>query len=197
MAGGGGEPPPAPAERCVMAKASDMENAPERVCLGRITGVHGVRGLLTVRPYTEVAEDIAAYGPVHTASGRRLELKVKSAKKAGLIVTASGVLTREDAEALRGQEFFAARDRLPETGEDEWYRSDLVGLAAISADGEALGTVVGVENFGAGDLLEIAPPTGPTIYLPFTSEVVPRVDVAGGQVVVAPPEGSFDTDEAS
>ena len=178
-----------------MVKAPPTQKAPRRVCLGCIIGAHGVRGLLTVRPYTEVAEDIAAYGPVETASGRRLELAVKSAKKAGLIVAATGVTSRQDAEALRGEEFFAARDRLPEPGGDEWYRSDLVGLAAISTDGEALGTIVAVENFGAGDLLEIAPQRGATVYIPFTRDIVPQVDIPGGRVILVPPVGSFDTDD--
>ncbi|MFV2092104.1 MAG: ribosome maturation factor RimM [Hyphomicrobiales bacterium] len=180
-----------------MVKAQLTEDSPERVCLGRITGVHGVRGLVTVQPFTQNPADISAYGPVQTGSGRRLELTVKSTKKNGLIVAVSGVTSREAAAALRGEEVFTSRDRLPGTGTDEWYCADLVGLAAVNPAGEKLGTVIAVENFGAGDLLEIAPQSGESIYLPFTSEIVPEVDVPGGRVVLVPPEGSFDASESN
>lgn len=175
-----------------MVKAQPTDKPREQVCLGRITGVHGVRGLVTVQPFTQVPQDVAAYGPVQTGSGRRLELAVKSTKKNGLIVAVSGITSREAAAELRGEDIYTARDRLPRTGAQEWYRSDLVGLAAEDQSGKSLGTVIAVENFGAGDLLEVAPQSGESVYLPFTRDVVPQVDIPGGRVVLDPPEGSFD-----
>jgi 16S rRNA processing protein RimM len=168
----------------------------DRVCLGRVTGAHGVRGLLVVRSFTETPEDIAAYGPVETGAGQRLVLRVKGARKAGLVVAADGVDSREAAEALKGEDLFAPRGALPPGGEDEWYHGDLVGLAAVTPEGVAVGRVVAVANFGAGDLLEIAPATGPTAYLPFTAAAVPVVDIAAGRIVVIPPAGTFGADEA-
>lgn len=165
---------------------------PERICVGRILGPHGVRGLLTVRSHTADPGDVAAYGPVETASGRKLVLEVRGAKKAGLVVAANGVDTREAAEALKGQDLFAPRAALPEPDADEWYHADLVGLAAVNPQGEPLGRIVAVENFGAGDLLEVALPAGPTVYVPFTADIVPDVDVRAGRVVLDPPAGLFD-----
>ena len=77
-------------------------------------------------------------------------------------------------------------------GEDEYYHADLVGLAAVRPDGTGIGTVIAVQNYGAGDLLEIAPHRGETLLVPFTQAVVPEVDLAGGRIVVDPPEGMFD-----
>jgi len=175
-----------------MVKAQANEKPRTPVCLGRITGVHGVRGLVTVQTFTETPADICAYGPVRTSSGRELELMVKSAKKAGLIVAVSGVASREAAAALKGEELFTTRERLPQTGAQEWYLADLVGLAALDQAGGSLGTVIAVENFGAGDLLEIAPEDGASVYLPFTREFVPQVDVGAGHMVLAPPLGVFE-----
>ena len=76
---------------------------------------------------------------------------------------AKEVATREDAEALRGLDLYMPRDALPAPDEDEFYFADLIGLAAVSPDGEALGPIKCVQNFGAGDLLEIAPPDGPDL----------------------------------
>jgi len=85
------------------------------------------------------------------------------------------------------------RSRLPEREEDEWYHSDLIGLAAQGPDGVTIGTVIAVHNFGAGDLLEIGPPGGgATVLMPFTRETVPEVDVEGGWLRINPPEGLLE-----
>jgi 16S rRNA processing protein RimM len=81
------------------------------------------------------------------------------------------------------------RERLPPPGADEFYHVDLIGLAAVTADGTEVGTVIAVHDFGAGDILELRPPAGgTTIMLPFTDAFVPAVDVAAGRITVAPPE---------
>jgi len=87
-----------------------------------------------------------------------------------------------------------ARERLPAPEPDEFYLADLVGLAVVDRDGAALGAVVAVHDFGAGPVLEFAPGAGgETVMLPFTEEVVPAVDVAGGRLVVVPPEGLLES----
>lgn len=164
----------------------------DRLCVGRVTGVHGVRGLLVVRPFTETAADVAAYGPVETGAGQSLDLTIKGTKKAGLLVAAAGVTSREAAESLKGQDLFASRDALPPAGENEWYHSDLIGLEAVTPEGETLGRIIGIDDFGAGDLLEIAPARGPSAYVPFTAEIVPSIDIAAGRIAVIPPAGTFD-----
>ena len=81
------------------------------------------------------------------------------------------------------------RALLPEAGEEEWYHADLIGLAALDKDGARIGSVVAVQNFGAGDLIEIAPEGGgATLLVPFTRDAVPEVDVEGGWLKIVPPE---------
>ena len=85
---------------------------------------------------------------------------------------------------------------MPATDEGEYYHADLIGLAAVTGQGEPLGRVVAIHNFGAGDILEIAPPQGTTMLLPFSNAVVPTVDVAGGRVVIEIP-GEIEGDDPS
>ncbi len=96
---------------------------------------------------------------------------------------------------MNGLELYVARDKLPATDQDEYYHADLIGLAAITATGEPLGKVIAIHNFGAGDIIEIAPPAGTTIMLPFSNAVVPTVDIAGGRVIIALPEEIEGDDE--
>ena len=91
-------------------------------------------------------------------------------------------------EALKGTKLYVPHSRLPAREEDEWYHADLIGLAAVDGEGAAIGTVIAVHNFGAGDLLEIRPASGgATALMPFTRETVPEVDVEGGWLRVVPP----------
>jgi 16S rRNA processing protein RimM len=103
------------------------------------------------------------------------------------------VTTREGAEALARTKLYIARALLPEREADEWYHADLIGLTAIGQDGIEIGKVVAVQNFGAGDLIEIAPAAGgATVLIPFTRDTVPDVDVEGGRLTLDPPEGLFE-----
>ena len=103
------------------------------------------------------------------------------------MVTLKGVTTATKPNASTASSSTSPRDRLPPTDDDEYYHADLIGLAAVTTAGEPLGRVVALHNFGAGDIIEIAPPSGPTLLLPFTNAVVPTVDLAAGQVVIEPP----------
>lgn len=165
----------------------------DRVCLAAIAGAHGVRGLVKLKAFTERSEDALAYGPLEDEAGtRRFEvtLKGRAGGKAGdlLLAAIAGVETREAAEALRGIRLYVARAALPEIEEEEtFYHADLVGLAAVDRDGKARGRIKAVQNFGAGDLLEIEDAEGGSFFLPFNKEAVPEVDIAGGRVTIAPP----------
>lgn len=164
-----------------------------RVCLGAITGPHGVRGLVKVKPFTEVPEDIAAYGPVEDEAGtRRFTLRVTGAAKGQVIVAVDGVGDRNAAEALKGQRLYVARTALPEPEDGSFYHADLIGLSVAGPDGAELGSVTALYDFGAGDVLEFRGADGKARMLPFTEAVVPTVDLAGRRMVVHPPEGALD-----
>ena len=161
----------------------------KRLCLGVIVGAHGVRGLVRIKSFTEAPEDLDAYGPLSDEAGtRRFEVSVTGKAKGLLLARVAGVGDRDAAEALKGVRLFVDRAALPEPEEDEYYHSDLIGLAVEDGVGGRLGRVVGVQNYGAGDILEIERPDGTELLLPFTKAVVPAVDLAGGRLVVAPPE---------
>lgn len=170
----------------------------DRVCVGAVVGAHGIRGWVRVKSFTSQPADIAAYGPVEDEAGRRrFELALKGETRGLLIVRLDGVADRNAAEALAGTRLYVPRERLPATGEDEFLYADLVGLRAETPEGRVLGTVRGVFDFGAGDVLDIgvAPENragiasggSDSVMLPFTRRTVPVVDVSGGRLVVDPP----------
>ena len=159
-----------------------------RICIARIGAPHGVHGAVKLWTFTEDPLAVKTYGPLVTKDGaRQFEVTQAREAKGHLVATLKGIATREDAERLNGVELYVARERLPATDEDEYYHADLIGLAAVTTSNEPLGRVIAIHNFGAGDIIEIAPPQGPTMLLPFTNAVVPSVDLAGGRVVIELP----------
>lgn len=166
--------------------------ADDLICVGAIMGAFGVHGELRVKSFTAIPEDIARY-PLSDASGkRRFDLALGRPIKNGFAARLEGVRTREDADALRGTQLFTLRSALPNLPDDEFYHADLIGLAVHDTGGVLLGHVKAVQNHGATDLLEIAVPgLGNAVLLPFTREVVPTVDLAGGRIVADPPEGAL------
>jgi 16S rRNA processing protein RimM len=171
-----------------------------RICIARIGAAHGVRGAVKLWTFTEDPLAVKAYGPLLTKDGTRsFEVATAREAKGHLVATLKGIATREDAERLNGLELYIAREKLPDTDEDEYYHADLIGLDAVTPANEPLGRVIAIHNFGAGDIIEIAPPHGATMLLPFTNAVVPTVDLAARRVVVELPseiEGD-DADDLS
>ncbi len=168
--------------------------AAERLILvGVIAGAHGVRGQVRVRSFTADPRALGAYGPLHDEAGkRRFGVTVTGTTKDGVIARIEGVADRDAAAALRGVRLYVARSALPPPVAEEFYHTDLIGLAAERADGTPLGRVVAVRNFG-GDVLEIEPePTGPALFVPFTRAAVPVVDIQGGRLVVESTAGLLE-----
>lgn len=162
--------------------------ASDWICVAVVATAHGVRGALKLRSFTERPEDVAAYGPVHDRKGNPLfRLRVIGRAKGGVIVEAEGIEDRESALALRGTELFVPRAALPEPEPDEFYYSDLEGLAVERVDGQHLGTVRGVDNYGAGDVIEVQADDGRLIDLPFDRTIVPEVDLKARRIRVDPP----------
>jgi 16S rRNA processing protein RimM len=170
-----------------------------KICIARIGAAHGVRGAVKLWTFTEDPLAVMQYGALATKDGAR-SFEVANAREAKghLVATLKGIATREDAERLNGIELYVAREKLPATDDDEYYHADLIGLAAVDATDQPLGRVIAIHNFGAGDIIEIAPPHGATMLLPFTNAVVPSVDLAAGRVVIElPAEIDGDTPEDS
>ncbi|RZO32389.1 MAG: 16S rRNA processing protein RimM [SAR116 cluster bacterium] len=164
-----------------------------RICLGVIVGVHGVRGHLKIKAYTDNPAALDRYGPVSLDDGRLLHLKVKSVSPKGpVIAMAQEVTDRNEAELMRGLELFIKRDALPPTANDEVYHTDLVGLEARDNDGVAIGVIVGLHDFGAGDIIEVKPPSGPTMMLPFAPEYRDEMRLEEGFVTLLPPQGMME-----
>jgi 16S rRNA processing protein RimM len=168
-----------------------------QICIARIGAPHGVRGAVKLWTFTEDPLAVKAYGPLVTKDGtRQFEVTHAREAKGHLVATLKGVTSRDEAERLNGIELYIARKKLPATGQDEYYHADLIGLAAVTSANEPLGRVIAIHNFGAGDIIEIAPPRGATMLLPFTNAVVPSVDLAGGRVVIELPK-EIDGDDPS
>jgi 16S rRNA processing protein RimM len=168
----------------------------KRVCIGAIAGAHGVKGVVRVKPFTERAEDVAAYAPVTDESGSRIfALRYVGPAKGAVLVRIEGIDDRDAAEALKGVRLYVPRSSLPAPDDEEFYHADLIGLAVVDADGAAIGRVRAVEDYGAGDLLEVELTGGRVVMLPFTKAVVPEIDLAAGRLVAVPPAGLLDGPE--
>jgi 16S rRNA processing protein RimM len=158
----------------------------DRVLLGVVAAPHGVRGLVRIRSYTEDPMAVAAYGPLSDETGKKAyRVEALSAARGAVLARLEGVADRTAAEALRGLRLYVERERLPGTGEREWYEADLIGLAAVGRDGRDWGKVIAFHDFGAGSVMELSG----GVMLPFTDEAVPEIDVEGGKVLVEPPAG--------
>lgn len=167
----------------------------ERVCVGAVAGAFGVRGEARIKSFTDDPKAIAGYGPLETEDGaRRFEFRLTRSVKGGLAGMLSGVSTREAAEALKGVRLYVPRGALPAPeDEDEFYHADLIGMAVVDLEGAELGRVKSVQNFGAGDFLEVAAPDRKRpALLPFTREAAPEIDLAERRIRVDPPLGVFE-----
>lgn len=149
------------------------------VTLAVVTGAHGVTGEVRLKVF---AEDMKAHKAFNSGA---LTMKALRETPQGAIARFAEVPDRNAAEKLRGTELTVPRSALPPLGEGEYYHADLIGLNAVSDDGTALGRVVLVENFGAGDVLEIERPDGKRFMVPMRPEAVPEWDDARLVVVAA------------
>jgi 16S rRNA processing protein RimM len=158
--------------------------------VGRVAGAFGVRGEVRITSFTAEPLALLDYRYLKREDGSvGLTLTSGRPAKGGIVARATEIETREQAEALRGLKLYISRNKLPEPDEDEFYVTDLVGLSVVDAAGEPLGRIKAVQDFGAGDLLEVSPVEGgATWYLPFTREAVPEVRLADGVVVGVKPD---------
>jgi 16S rRNA processing protein RimM len=166
--------------------------APDLICVGAIAGAFGISGEVRIKSFCSEPTDIASYGPLLSDDGgREFHITLTRPVAGGLGARIIGVSTKEQADALRGISLHVARDRLPNLPDDEFYHADLIGLSAFDPGGELIGKVTAVYNHGAGDILEISSARHKSaLLLPFTTAIVPNVDLALGRVVVNLPDDS-------
>jgi 16S rRNA processing protein RimM len=161
------------------------------ILAGHITGAHGLKGEVKLRSFTEDPLAIARYGPLEVeGSGEPVTILKLRPARGGLVATLAGVTDRSAAEAMRGRKLFVARANLPEPAPGTCYHADLIGLLVRTTEGLTLGRVVGIANFGAGDLLDVEVEGKPeTLLVPLAGA---RVDLDGATIAVDLPEGYLD-----
>jgi 16S rRNA processing protein RimM len=173
----------------------------ELVLLGRIVGAHGIKGEVKIATFTATPEGIASYGALFNVDGtRRFEVvSMRVASGGAAIARLKGVSDRTAAENLRGVDLYAEKSAFPDlSGEDEYYHSDLIGLAAVSPEGDRLGEIVGVHNYGAGDLLEVRViGERKTDLIPFEKSYVPEVDLQRRCITVVRPTYQAESEEGA
>ena len=172
-----------------------MSEVLRRVCVGKITAPHGLRGLVKIKPFTETMGTIADFPQFQDESGAQISLSVVAEQKAHLIAKIKGVSERTQAEEWVGKSLYVMRSDLPSLGPDEYYCADLVGLNVMTADGEPVGIVQDVHDFGAGGILEIERDSGEELLLSFSSETVVAVDMLASRVVISTTASQFHEGE--
>jgi 16S rRNA processing protein RimM len=158
----------------------------DAVLLAVVLAAHGLKGEVKVKVFTEKPEALQSYSAITSDDGRQFELSCLRAIKGGeLIAQLKGISDRDAAESLKGQSLYVPRSTLPPTEEEEFYHADLIGLRAEDVNGKLLGAVIAVQNFGAGDVIEISDEKGASQFVSFTHDAVPVVDLKGKRVVIA------------
>jgi len=165
--------------------------AARMVVVAQFGAAHGIKGEVRLKSFTQNPEDVAAYGPLTAADGRVFEIEAirpaaGSSSPEMFVVRLKGVRDRNAAEKLTRLDLSVPAERLPAPEPEEFYHADLIGLVAFTPEGTEVGTVIAVQNYGAGDLIEIAPPHGQTMLVPFTESAVPEIDLAARRIVVVP-----------
>ena len=170
----------------------------DKVCLGAIVGVHGIKGEVKVKSFSDDEKNLARYGVLTNEAGdQNFNLKIVGHSKELLRVKIKGVDDRNTAETLIGTGLYVKRDLLPDLAEDEFYHTDLIGLDAKDNNGEVIGKVNAIYNFGAGDLIEIKLSDDKLEMLPFTTQFVPTINIKEHFIIVEMMQFAEDEEEGN
>ncbi|SIQ88281.1 16S rRNA processing protein RimM [Rhizobium sp. RU20A] len=175
-----------------------MPKLEDPILMATVGAAQGLRGEVRLKAFTEDPMAVGDYGALHSMDGRSFEiLEIREAKTV-VIVRFRGINDRNAAEALNGLDLYIERENLPDDDleEDEFFYADLEGLEAVDAEGRSYGSVTGVFDFGAGDLLELKGPGRRPVLIPFSEAAVLEIDLEGGKMLVDPiAAGLIDTDK--
>ena len=167
-----------------------------KICLGAVVGVHGIRGEVKVKSFSDDERNLTRYGEVTNEAGdKKFSLKIVGHSKELLRVKIKGIDDRNTAETLVGTAFYINRDLLPDLKEDEFYHTDLIGLEVKNSNGDIIGEVNALYNFGAGDIIEIKLNGGSLEMLPFTSAYVPTINIKEHHIIVEMMQFAAEDDE--
>lgn len=156
-----------------------------KVCLGAIVGVHGIRGEVKIKCFCDEEKHLTAYGALSNEQGdKTLNIKIVGHSKDLLRAKIKGVEDRNTAETFVGMGLYIERDKLPKLDDEEFYHTDLIGLEARNLEGETVGKVNALYNFGAGDILEVKTNEGALEMLPFNKDFVPTINIKDGYIIV-------------
>jgi len=175
----------APGKGAPEARTADGEAAGKTILLGVITGPQGLQGEVRIRSYTDDPKGLERYKTLH-AGTRLLTVSKIRVQPNGVIARFKEITDRTAAEQIRGLELSIPREALPPAEEDEFYQIDLIGMTAVTPEGEVIGEVVAVPNYGSSDLLEIRTTAGKTCLVPFIDDAVPDVLQDEGRIVIDP-----------
>ena len=167
------------------------------VLMARIGGPHGIKGEVRVKPFGNDPMSLADYGSLYAKDGRKFKITRMRPAKSVLVVKFKGINYRDEAEALNGTDLYIDRSMLPDdTENDEFYVTDLIDCQVVDPQGDEIGKVLAVVNFGAGDLIEVLPTgTGQSIYIEFTQANVPTIELEKNSIVVDMPDEVSEREE--
>ncbi len=150
----------------------------EPVCLGEIVGPQGLKGEVRIKTFTEDPANLTAYGALFDDAGKRLSVAVRQIRTSSLVIAAiEGCVDRNQAEAMVGKKLYIHREQLSETDDGEYYYHDLMGMTVIDEQDVVIGQIMAVENYGAGEFLEIIDGFGKVYTIPFSQDAVLMIDV--------------------
>ncbi len=159
------------------------------VCVGQIVNVHGIKGAVKIKPFLTNPMDLSVLGPFTDKQEKQLfEIHVLNSHKDLLLATVKGISDRTSAERLKGVNLYIPKSRLPQKETDEFYYFDLIGLKVMEGSRD-FGVVKAVENFGAGDILEIQLKNGKVLPFDFSQATFPVVDIEKGTIEIVVPDG--------
>ena len=170
----------------------------DRVCLGAIAGVHGIKGEVKIKSFTENPRDVGSYGALENEDGtKKFDLKITGNSKELIRAKIKGIDDRNAAEALVSTRLYVNKDILPKLEEDEFYHADLIGLdVKIRENQEVIGKVECLYNFGAGDMIELKlDNSGKSEIIPFTKAYVPEVNIKNGYIIVESQSLKFQAED--
>lgn len=166
------------------------EGVKDRICVAKIATAHGIKGLVKLHIFVDNIDLVSGDLFTSEQGDKTLHITLKNATAKHWLAEIKDITDRNAAEALRGTNLYIDKSSLPEADEDEFYFSDLIGLPAIDTNGQEVGKIIGSDNFGAGDLLEIQPAGAESFYLPVTDETV--LEILDNKIIVSIPEGLIE-----